>query len=396
MSNYLFTSESVGAGHPDKVADQISDSILDALITETIRQKKSVEAIRCACETMVKTGLIIVSGEIRTEVDIDVEKTVRQTVKNIGYDNPTRGFDGVNCAVLNIIGVQSADIAQGVDKNKTKKIGAGDQGLMFGYACRETPSLMPKPILLAHQLMEQHAKVRKTTLKWLGPDAKSQVSLRYIDDKPQGIEALVLSSQHDDKIDNRKVTDNDKRIRQGIIDKIILPVIGKNNIPANNKCIHINPTGRFVEGGPKADCGLTGRKIIVDTYGGAAPHGGGAFSGKDPTKVDRSAAYMMRYIAKNVVAAKLADRCLIQTAYAIGVAEPVSLMVQTYDTNHGISETEIEKRIRRTFDLTPAGIIKQLDLWRPIYQKTAAYGHFGRKDRDFSWEQTDKMDSLAG
>lgn len=393
MREYLFSSESVSVGHPDKVADQISDAILDAYISESIRQNKSVDTIRCACETMVKTGLVIVSGEIRAEVKIDIEKVVRATIRDIGYDTPGRGFDADSCAVINTIGEQSPDIAQGVDKKK--KIGAGDQGLMFGYACKENTELMPQAIRLAHQLMQKHAQVRRRQLPWLGPDAKAQVTLKYVDGKPQRqVEKVVLSSQHDDKIGNRQVTDNDKRIRQGILDKIILPVIGKKYLPKNDNIL-INPTGRFVDGGPKADCGLTGRKIIVDTYGGAAPHGGGAFSGKDPTKVDRSAAYMARYIAKNIVAAGLASRCQIQVAYAIGVTEPVSVMVDTFGTHRkDISDTDIEKIIARTFNLTPVGIINHLQLWRPIYQQTAAHGHFGRQDKNFTWEQTDKVTEL--
>ena len=391
MSSFLFTSESVGAGHPDKLSDQISDAVLDALIRETGKRGLRTDKIRCACETMTKTGVVIVSGEVRSEVMIDIEGIVRRTVKEVGYDRPSLGFDGDECAVVNIVGMQSSDIAQGVDRRK--KVGAGDQGLMFGYACRETPSLMPMPIDLAHRLMRQHAKVRARKLPWLGPDAKSQVSVRYENGKPAGVEAIVLSSQHDEKIDGRRVGDNDKRIRKAILEHIIRPVIRK--LPPDSR-IHINPTGRFVIGGPKADCGLTGRKIVVDTYGGSAPHGGGAFSGKDPTKVDRSAAYMMRYVAKNIVAAGLADKCLVQTAYAIGVAEPVSLMVQTYGTHKKMTEAQIEKRIRRVFDLTPAGLIRDLDLWQPIYRKTSAYGHFGREESDFSWERTDRVDDLLG
>lgn len=387
MASYLFSSESVGAGHPDKIADQISDAVLDALIRQTPKAK--LPALRCACETMVKTGMVIVSGEIRSDVMVDIETLVRDTVRGIGYDRAALGFDGSDCAVVNIIGGQSADIAQGVDNN-----GAGDQGIMFGYACRETAALMPLPVELAHQLMRRHAAVRRAALPWLGPDAKAQVSVRYENGRPTGIEAVVLSSQHDDKIDGRRVKDNDGRIRRAVIEHIIKPTLGKWKMPAAAK-IFINPTGRFVVGGPKGDCGLTGRKIIVDTYGGAAPHGGGAFSGKDPTKVDRSAAYMMRYIAKNIVAARLAEKCLVQAAYAIGVAEPVSLMVKTEGTAK-MPEEEIERRIRQNVDLTPAGIIRALDLWRPIYQKTAAYGHFGRTGEEFSWEKTGKISALLG
>ena len=397
MADYLFTSESVGAGHPDKLADHISDAILDELLRQTINKKLPVDAVRCACETMVKTGLIIVSGEVRASVSLNVERIARETALAIGYDKGGRGLDGEHCAVLNIIGAQSSDISQGVDKkSKKKSLGAGDQGLMFGYACRETRELMPLPIQLSHRLMERHAKVRKKLLPWLGPDAKAQVSVRYVNGRPVGVGALVLSSQHDDAIAGKPVRDNDKRIRREIIEHIIEPVLKAANIrPPAVSAIFVNPTGRFVTGGPQSDCGLTGRKIIVDTYGGAAPHGGGAFSGKDPTKVDRSAAYMMRYIAKNVVAAGLADKCLVQTAYAIGVSEPVSLMVNTHGTGN-MPEHEIERRIRRYFDLTPAGIIKTLDLWRPIYLPTAGYGHFGRKGTGFTWEKTDMAGVLCG
>lgn len=391
MSDYLFSSESVAAGHPDKLADQISDAVLDALLTANHQQKKRTDAVRCACETMVKTGMAIVSGEARSAALIDIESIVRRTIKDVGYDKSSLGFDGESCAVLNAVGAQSADIAQGVDSKSKKKLGAGDQGLMFGYACRETKELMPMPIQLAHQLMLQHAQMRKKKLPWLGPDAKAQVAVRYRDKKPVAVESVVLSTQHDAKIDGRRVADNDRRVHKAVREHIIEPVIGRDKTP---KRLFINPTGRFVIGGPQGDCGLTGRKIIVDTYGGAAPHGGGAFSGKDPTKVDRSAAYMMRYVAKNVVAAGLAERCLVQCAYAIGVAEPVSLMVDTFGTARKMTEGEIEKRIRRVFDLTPQGIISTLDLWRPIYQKTAAYGHFGRADKDFTWEKTDKVAAL--
>ena len=394
MSDYLFTSESVGAGHPDKLADNISDAILDALLTETKEQGKPVEKVRCACETMVKTGLVIVAGEIRADVFVDIEKIVRDTVRAIGYDRPERGFDADNCAVMNAIGAQSPDIAQGVDKKKKKKTGAGDQGLMFGYACSETKEKMPLPIQISHQLMQQQDKVRRKKLPWLGPDAKAQVSVRYQNGKPAFVEGIVLSSQHDEKIGGRRVIDNDKRIRSAILKDIIEPVLGKKWLPTKDK-IYINPTGRFVIGGPKGDCGLTGRKIIVDTYGGAAPHGGGAFSGKDPTKVDRSAAYMMRYVAKNIVTAGLAEKCLVQAAYAIGIAEPVSMMIDTFGTGK-ISEKELERLVRKNFDLTPGGIIDTLDLWRPIYRNTASYGHFGRNHADFSWEQTDKVDALRG
>lgn len=394
MSDYLFTSESVGAGHPDKLADNISDAILDALLAETARRKKPLENVRCACETMVKTGMAIVAGEVRADVFVDVERIVRDTVRDIGYDAAGRGFVADDCAVLNALGAQSADIAQGVDKSGKKKVGAGDQGLMFGYACRETKELMPLPIQIAHRLMRRHAEVRRRQLPWLGPDAKAQVSVRYQNGRPAFVENVVLSAQHDEKIDGRRAGHNDRRIHSAILESIIKPVLGRQ-LPAKDK-IYINPTGRFVIGGPKGDCGLTGRKIIVDTYGGAAPHGGGAFSGKDPTKVDRSAAYMMRYVAKNIVAAGLAEKCLVQTAYAIGVAKPMSVMVNTYGTSRGVSDSELERRVGRVFDLTPAGIIKALDLWRPIYRQTAAYGHFGRRDADFSWEKTDRAAALKG
>jgi len=384
MSSYLFTSESVAAGHPDKMADQISDAVLDALLRETEKQGKSLKDVRCACETMVKTGMVIVAGEVRSKIMVDIEKIVRDVVNKIGYNNKGDwGFNGNDCAVMNAIGAQSADIAQGVDKGKKKRIGAGDQGMMFGYACRETESLMPLPIELSHQLMRQHEKMRLKKLTWLGPDAKAQVSVEYKDGKPNGIKKLVLSSQH---MKNKKIGE----IRESIMEHIIHPTLHRYGLPSK-KDIHINPTGRFVDGGPKADCGLTGRKIIVDTYGGAAPHGGGAFSGKDPTKVDRSAAYMARYIAKNIVAAKLADKCLVQLAYAIGVAEPVSVMVDTYNTSKKSAEA-LQKGVQRVFKLTPEDIINTFDLWRPIYQPTATYGHFGRKE--FPWEKTDKVDEL--
>jgi S-adenosylmethionine synthetase len=391
MASYLFTSESVGAGHPDKLADQISDAVLDSLLRQA---GAGAPQTRCACEVLVKTGVVIVAGEFRPgkagAAAESVEALARATARNIGYTSAARGLDADECAVINIMGEQSADIARGVDGGKPAAVAAGDQGLMFGYACQETRELMPLPIQLSHNLMRQHAKARKE-LPWLGPDAKAQVSVRYNNNKPEAAEAVVLSSQHDDRIDGKKVKDNDKRVRAAVIQKIIAPVLAaaKLKMPAAS-AIYVNPTGRFVTGGPKGDCGLTGRKIIVDTYGGAAPHGGGAFSGKDPTKVDRSAAYMMRYIAKNVVAAGLASRCLIQTAYAIGVAEPVSLFARVEDAK--MSPREIERRIRRHFDLTPGGIIKTLDLWKPVYLQTAAYGHFGRPG--FAWEKTDKADLL--
>ena len=414
MSSYLFTSESVGAGHPDKMADQISDAILDEVLRktgETIKLKKSVkemsvEDVRCACETMVKTGMVIVAGEVRSEVMIDIEKIVRDTIKKIGYnDNGNWGFNNDECAVINVIGEQSRNIAQGVDKNKKKKIGAGDQGLMFGYACRETPSLMPLSLELSHQLMRRHAKIRnnkKRQLAWLGPDAKAQVTVRYQDknDNSPVVEAVVLSSQHATMIDGDSVPDytkakNKKKemknlyesmVRDPIFEQIIKPIIpNAEELKENNK-IYINPTGYFNIGGPVGDCGLTGRKIIVDTYGGAAPHGGGAFSGKDPTKVDRSAAYMARYIAKHLVYAKLADKCLVQLAYAIGETKPLSFMVETYGSGK-MKAQELEKRVQSVFDLTPEGIIETFNLWRPIYQQTATYGHFGREE--FPWEKID-------
>ena len=393
MSDYLFTSESVGAGHPDKLADNISDAVLDALLAETARQKKPLENVRCACEALVKNSMVIAAGEVRADVFVDIEQIVRDTVRTIGYDRPGRGLDADDCTVLNAIGAQSADIAQGVDKKNKKKIGAGDQGLMFGYACRETKAFMPLPIQIAHQLMQRHALVRRKKLPWLGPDAKAQISVRYQNGVPAFVESVVLSSQHDEKIDGRRVTDNDKRIHSAILKDIIAPVLGRQ-LPTKDK-IYINPTGRFVIGGPKGDCGLTGRKIIVDAYGGAAPHGGGAFSGKDPTKVDRSAAYMARYVAKNIVAAGLAKKCLVQIAYAIGVVEPVSMVIDTFATGK-LPPQVLQKRVQQLFDLTPEGIIRTLDLWRPIYRQTAAYGHFGRNDIELSWEQTDKAAALAG
>ena len=393
MSDYLFSSESVGAGHPDKLADNISDAVLDALLAETARQKKPLANVRCACETLVKNSMVIAAGEVRADVFVDVEQIVRDTVREIGYDRPGRGLDAGDCTVLNAIGAQSADIAQGVDEKDKKKIGAGDQGLVFGYACRETKALMPLPIQIAHRLMQRHALVRRKKLPWLGPDAKAQVSVCYQNGVPTYVGSVVLSSQHDEKIDGRRVADNDKRIHSAILKDIITPVLGRL-LPTKDK-IYINPTGRFVIGGPKGDCGLTGRKIIVDTYGGAAPHGGGAFSGKDPTKVDRSAAYMARYVAKNIVAAGLAKKCLVQIAYAIGVAEPVGMVIDTFATGK-LPPPVLQKRVQQLFDMTPEGIIRTLDLWRPIYRQTAAYGHFGRNDIEFSWEKTDRAAALAG
>jgi len=378
---YLFTSESVSEGHPDKISDQISDAVLDAVI----EQDKSA---RVACETLVKTGMVVVAGELTTTAQIEVEELVRKTVLEIGYSDSSMGFDGTTCAVLNALGKQSPDIAQGVDRASEEEQGAGDQGLMFGYACNETDVLMPAPITFAHRLVRQQAKVRKNgTLPWLRPDAKSQVTFVYVDDKPVAIDAVVLSSQHHADV---KLAD----LREGIMEEIIKPVIGKE-WTSNTTQYHINPTGRFEIGGPMGDCGLTGRKIIVDTYGGSARHGGGAFSGKDPSKVDRSAAYAARYVAKNIVAAELAERCEIQVSYAIGVADPTSISVQTFGTGK-ISEDKLTNLIRENFDLRPYGILKMLDLIQPIYRQTAAYGHFGREDLDLSWERTDRADALRG
>jgi len=378
---YLFTSESVSEGHPDKIADQISDAILDAIIAEDPKA-------RVACETMIKTGMIIVAGEITTTTWVDIEEIARNTVVEIGYDNSDKGFDGASCAVLNALGKQSPDIAQGVDRESEEKQGAGDQGMMFGYATNETDVLMPAPITFAHRLVRRQAEVRKNgTLPWLRPDAKSQVTFAYEDGKPVAIEAVVLSSQHDPDV---SMSD----LREGVMEEIIKPIIPDAWVSSKTK-YHINPTGRFEIGGPMGDCGLTGRKIIVDTYGGSARHGGGAFSGKDPSKVDRSAAYASRYVAKNIVAAGLADRCEIQVSYAIGVAEPTSISVHTFGTGK-VSDAELTVLIREHFDLTPYGILTMLNLLRPIYQQTAAYGHFGREDIDLSWEHTDKAEALKG
>jgi S-adenosylmethionine synthetase len=381
MSNsFSFTSESVSEGHPDKVADQISDAVLDAILTADPRG-------RVACETLVKTGVVIVAGEITTSAWVDVEALVRKTVLDIGYDHSDMGFDGASCGVINIIGKQSADIAQGVDRKDERKQGAGDQGLMFGYASNETDVLMPAPITLAHRLVKRQAQVRKNgKLPWLRPDAKSQVTLRYENDEPVGVEAVVLSTQHSDDVST-------KHLREGVMEEILKPVLPAKWIDKRTK-YHINPTGRFVIGGPVGDCGLTGRKIIVDTYGGFARHGGGAFSGKDPSKVDRSAAYAARYVAKNIVAAGLAKRCEVQVSYAIGVAEPTSIMIQTFGTGK-LPDTKLTQIVRAHFDLTPYGLREMLDLARPIYQKTASYGHFGRKEEEFTWERTDKVDVLA-
>ncbi len=376
---FLFTSESVSEGHPDKIADQISDAILDAIIAEDPRA-------RVACETMVKTGVAIVAGEITTSAWVDIEDIVRGTVLEIGYNSSAMGFDGASCSVLNAIGKQSPDIAMGVDRDSAEKQGAGDQGLMFGYATNETDVLMPAPITFSHRLVKRQAEMRKNgTLPYLRPDAKSQVTFVYEDNKPVAIDAVVLSSQHDPDVSMED-------LREGVMEEIIKPILPTELLSAKTK-YHINPTGRFEIGGPMGDCGLTGRKIIVDTYGGSARHGGGAFSGKDPSKVDRSATYAARYVAKNIVAAGLADRCEIQVSYAIGVAEPTSISVRTFGTGK-ISDTKLTELIREHFDLTPYGILSMLDLIRPIYKQTAAYGHFGREDIDLSWERTDKAEAL--
>ena len=381
MSGHLFTSESVSEGHPDKVADQISDAILDAIF-------KQDNKARVACETMVNTGMVIISGEITTEAWVDMQDVVRQTVKEIGYNHSDMGFDWESCAVITSIDKQSADIAMGVDESDEHEQGAGDQGLMFGYASNETEVLMPAPITYAHRLVKRQADIRKNgTLPWLRPDAKSQVTFQYDDGKPVGIDAVVLSTQHDPDIEY-------SALREAVMDEIIKPVLPEEwlkNCPQDH--IHINPTGKFVIGGPVGDCGLTGRKIIVDTYGGMARHGGGAFSGKDPSKVDRSAAYAGRYVAKNIVAAGLAEKCEIQVSYAIGVAEPTSISVQTFGTGK-IGDDRIVELIREHFDLKPKGLVQMLDLLRPIYRNTAAYGHFGREEPDFTWEKTDKADAL--
>ena len=378
--SFLFTSESVSEGHPDKVADQISDAVLDAMLKQDRRA-------RVACETLVKTGLAVIAGEVTTSAWVDLEDLVRKTILRIGYNSSEMGFDGATCAVLNVIGKQSGDIAMGVDREQERAQGAGDQGLMFGYASRDTDVLMPAPITYAHRLVKRQADVRRSgKLPWLRPDAKSQITLRYEDDKPVGIDAVVLSTQH-----HPDVTQED--LRQGVMEEIIKPVLPKQWLDRNTR-YHINPTGRFVIGGPVGDCGVTGRKIIVDTYGGMARHGGGAFSGKDPSKVDRSAAYAARYVAKNIVAAGLAERCEIQVSYAIGVAEPTSIMVETFGTGK-VSRDRLTQLVREHFDLTPFGLREMLDLVRPIYEKTAAYGHFGREEPEFTWERTDKAEALA-
>ena len=373
MAKHLFTSESVSEGHPDKIADQISDAVLDAILEQDPKA-------RVACETYVKTGMVMVGGEVTTSAWVDIEELTRQTVREIGYTGSDMGFDANTCAVLNTIGKQSPDINQGVDKADPKEQGAGDQGIMFGYATNETSVLMPAPITYAHRLMQRQAEVRKNgTLPWLRPDAKSQVTFKYDDGKIVGIDAVVLSTQHSDSVSTAD-------LREGVMEEIIKPILPSEWLAKDTKYF-INPTGRFVIGGPMGDCGLTGRKIIVDTYGGAARHGGGAFSGKDPSKVDRSAAYAARYVAKNIVAAGLADRCEIQLSYAIGVADPTSIMIETFGTEK-VSTDIIVKAVREFFDLRPYGLQEMLNLLRPIYKKTAAYGHFGREE--FPWEATDK------
>ncbi|OLV28481.1 methionine adenosyltransferase [Haemophilus parainfluenzae] len=377
MSSYLFTSESVSEGHPDKIADQISDAVLDEIL-------KQDPKARVACETYVKTGMALVGGEITTSAWVDIENLTRQVICDIGYKHSEMGFDGNSCAVLNAIGKQSSDINQGVDRENPLDQGAGDQGIMFGYATNETEVLMPAAITYAHRLMEKQAEVRKSgKLSWLRPDAKSQVTLKYEDNKIVGVDAVVISTQHSEEV-------SQKEIYEGVMEEIIKPILPSEWLSQQTKYF-INPTGRFVIGGPMGDCGLTGRKIIVDTYGGAARHGGGAFSGKDPSKVDRSAAYAARYVAKNIVAAGLADRCEIQLSYAIGVAEPTSIMVETFGTGK-VSNEVLVKLVREFFDLRPYGLIKMLNLIQPIYRQTAAYGHFGREQ--FPWEKVDRAEEL--
>ena len=379
LNRHLFTSESVSEGHPDKVADQISDAILDAIIAEDPHA-------RVACETLVKTGMVIVAGEITTTAHVEYEDIIRQTVKEIGYNSSEMGFDWESCAVINALGKQSPDIAMGVDRDTEENQGAGDQGLMFGYASNETDVFMPAPITYAHRLVRRQAEVRKNgILNWLRPDAKSQVTFRYEDGKPVAIDAVVLSTQHDPSI-------SEASLRDAVMDEIIKPILPSEWLTKETKYF-INPTGRFVIGGPVGDCGLTGRKIIVDTYGGMARHGGGAFSGKDPSKVDRSAAYAGRYVAKNIVAAGLAERCEIQVSYAIGVAEPTSITIETFGTGK-LSDSQIERLVREHFDLRPIGMVRMLNLLQPIYRNTAAYGHFGRDDIELPWEQLDKIELL--
>ncbi len=376
---YLFTSESVSEGHPDKIADQISDAILDAMLEQDPRS-------RVACETFVKTGMVLVGGEVTTSAWVDIEQVTRNVVRDIGYNSSEMGFDADSCAVMSAIGKQSPDIAQGVDRERNEEQGAGDQGLMFGYASNETAAFMPAPIYYAHELVKRQAKLRKEgVLSWLRPDAKSQITFRYVDDKPVGVQTVVLSTQHHPDISHTDLT-------EAVIEEIIKPVLPEQWLDKDTQYL-VNPTGRFVIGGPLGDCGLTGRKIIVDTYGGMARHGGGCFSGKDASKVDRSAAYACRYVAKNIVASGIADRCEIQISYAIGVAEPTSIHVETFGTGK-ITNQEIIKLIRMHFDLRPYGIIKMLDLLKPIYRQTASYGHFGRNDLELSWEKTDKVETL--
>ncbi|MFL2846499.1 MAG: methionine adenosyltransferase [Pseudohongiellaceae bacterium] len=375
----LFTSESVSEGHPDKMADQISDAVLDAFLEQD-------DEARVACETMIKTGMVVVAGEITSKANINIEDIVREVIRDIGYKDSRSGFDGSTCAVLNALGEQSGDISMGVDESDGHEQGAGDQGLMFGYASNETDVLMPAPITYSQLLVKRQSEVRKDgTLPWLEPDAKSQLTMRYSNGKPKGIDAVVLSTQHRDEVSLSE-------LREAVMEEIIKPVLPAHWIDEDTKYF-INPTGRFVIGGPQGDCGLTGRKIIVDTYGGMARHGGGAFSGKDPSKVDRSAAYLARYIAKNLVAANLAERCELQLSYAIGIAEPTSISVETFGTGK-VSDEKIVALIREHFELKPKGLISMLDLLRPIYKKTAAYGHFGREDNEFSWEKTDKAETL--
>ena len=381
-SEFLFTSESVSEGHPDKVADQISDSILDAILAED-------PTGRVACETLVSTGLVVISGEITTKAHINYREIAQETIRRIGYTDSDIGFDYKSCAILTAINRQSPDIAQGVNEGQGLDLdqGAGDQGLMFGYACNETPSLMPLPIFYAHRLMERQAEIRRDgRLPGLRPDAKSQLSVHYVDGKPVSIDTVVVSTQHGPDVSHAQLS-------EAVIEEIIRPVLPKELLTDKTRYL-VNPTGRFVVGGPHGDCGLTGRKIIVDSYGGTARHGGGAFSGKDPSKVDRSAAYAARYVAKNLVAAGLASRCDVQVSYAIGVAEPTSIMVDAFGTS-ALTREQLTELVRRHFDLTPYGLREMLDLARPIYQKTAAYGHFGRTDPEFSWERTDKAEVLA-
>lgn len=383
MSDFLFTSESVSEGHPDKVADAISDAVLDAVITQDPRS-------RVAAETLVKDNLVVLAGELTTNTRVDFQQVARRTIERIGYVDPAIGFDAEGCTIIVAYGEQSRDIAQGVDEGKGIDLdqGAGDQGLMFGYACDETPTLMPMAIDLSHRLLKHHAELRRSgKLTWLRPDAKSQVTLRYVNGKVNSIDTVVISTQHSPDVTH-------EQIKEAVIEEVIKPILPPEFVKQNNINYLVNPTGSFVIGGPKGDCGLTGRKIIVDTYGGAAPHGGGAFSGKDPSKVDRSAAYAARYVAKNIVAAGLASKCTVQVSYAIGVAQPTSVMVTTDGTGK-VSDEKLAQLIREHFDLRPKGIIQMLNLLRPIYEKTAAYGHFGREDADFTWEATDKASTLA-